>query len=263
MLTDNDISFIFHIKIDNDLRLKNLSAICKFYQKYFPNSEFIGIEEGESNSDISHFFTKYKKYPAECLVRKTLCYNRGAEIASRKILVFMDIDIIVNPKFLLDNIQSSIENNSLECMIGYNGTAIYLNKEGEKDFLMTGNIVDLYSKVGDIKNTNDRNEYGIVGNTQAVGGCLVMTRESFTTINGFNPFFKGWGYEDNEIISRAHRLGLNVTKSNIKGDILFHLPHSDLTEDKSAHQHYSQNHSIIKLVESLNKEQLKIYIKQW
>jgi predicted glycosyltransferase involved in capsule biosynthesis len=263
MVTDRDISFIAHVKIDNELRRKNLIAISKFYQTHFPNSEFIGIEEGDGNSDTNNYFTSYSRVRNDGLVRKTLCYNEGAILASRKILVFIDIDIVVNPEYLLDNIQSSYESNTLDCMIGYNGTAIYLNESGEKDFLITNNIDDLYSKIEGLHNTNDSNAYGLVGNTQAVGGCLVMTRDSFNKINGFNPFFKGWGYEDNEIISRAHKLGLNVTRSNIKDDYLFHLPHSDLTENKSAHHHYNQNHAIVNLVESLNDDQIKTYIKQW
>ena len=263
MITDRDISFIAHIKIDNELRKKNLIAISKFYQTHFPNSEFLGVEEGDENSDISQYFTDYSHICNDGLVRKTLCYNEGAKLASHKILVFIDIDIIVNPEYLLDNIQSSYESNTLDCMIGYNGTAIYLNHKGEVDFLATGDINDLYSKIEDLHNTNDRNIYGQVGNTQAVGGCLVMTKDSFNKINGFNPFFQGWGYEDNEIISRAHKLGLNVTRSNIENDYLFHLPHSDLTEDKSAHYHYAKNHAIVSLVESLDDEQIKTYIKQW
>jgi len=263
MITDRDISFIAHIKIDNDLRKKNLIAISKFYQTHFPNSEFIGVDEGDNSLDVSEYFTNYKNIHNDGLVIKTICYNEGAKIATNKILVFIDIDIIVNPKYLLDNIRSSYESATLDCMIGYNGTAIYLNETGERDFLISNNIDDLYSKIENLHNTNDKNNYGLVGNTQAVGGCLVMTRDSFNKINGFNPFFKGWGYEDNEIISRAHKLGLNVTRSNIKDDYLFHLPHSDLTENKSAHHHYDQNHAIVNLVESLNDEQIKTYIKQW
>jgi hypothetical protein len=263
MTTDKDISFIAHVKIDNELRKKNLIAISKFYQTHFPNSEFIGVGEGDENSDTSKYFTKYSHISNNGLVRKTLCYNEGARIATNKILVFIDIDIVVNPEYLLDNIKSSYESNTLDCMIGYNGTAIYLNHEGEKNFLATGDINDLYSKIEGLHYTNDRNIYGVVGNTRAVGGCLVMTKDSFKAINGFNPFFKGWGYEDNEIISRAHKLSLNVTLSNVKTDYLFHLPHSDLTEDKSAHPHYSKNHAIVSLVESLNDEQIKTYIKQW
>jgi predicted glycosyltransferase involved in capsule biosynthesis len=179
-------------------------------------------------------------------------------------MVFLDVDIIVNCEYLLETINDAANNNMLECLIGYNRTAIYLNELGEKEFLKSLDISDLNSKIEEMQlRTGNHNKYGMVGNTQAVGGCLVMTKDSFKRINGFNPFFAGWGYEDNEVISRAGILGVPVSKSGINNHFLYHLPHNDITQDKGNHPHYKQNEAIAQFVESLNKEQLQRYIKQW
>ena len=265
MNIQDKIAFISHIKIDNSLREKNIRSIIKFYKSNFKGSEFIGVEESSSRVQPDWYkdWDQYIIISSEDYTRKTYCYNLGARQTKKDILVFLDVDIIVNPIFLLENINNLYNSGELECLIGYNGAAIYLNSNGESDFLKSNNIEDLYSKIKGLKNTNDSNEYGILGNTQAVGGCLILTRKTFNYINGFNPFFKGWGYEDNEIISRAHRLGVNVLRSNIPNDYLFHLPHSNLSENKSHHNFYKNNEAIVQFVESLDKEQLKRYIKQW
>lgn len=260
-----NISFISYIKIDNILREKNIKAITSFYKKNFPTSEFIGIEEGNS---IGPWVGEWDKYyiipPEENYSRKTYCYNLGASKSTRDIFIFLDIDVIVNPTYIIDCFNFLLESeDNLQCMVGYNGTAIYLNQLGEKDFLKSNNIDDLYSKVGNLKSTGDHNEYGIVGNTHAVGGFLIMTRAAFNLIKGFNPLFKGWGYEDNEIVTRAHKLGVNVTKSNIPDNYLFHLPHHDINDNKSLHPHYRQNEAIAKFVDTADKQSLKKYIEQW
>jgi predicted glycosyltransferase involved in capsule biosynthesis len=265
MTIQSKISFISYIKVDNELREKNIRAIIKFYKSNFKGCEFIGVEESSDLSvrDWSDEWDQYFIIKSADYTRKTYCYNLGARKTDRDILIFLDVDIIVNPIFLLENISRLYKTGELECMVGYNGAAIYLNEKGEADFIKSNNISDLYSKCENLKNTNDANEYGIVGNTRAVGGCLIITKKTFNEINGFNPFFRGWGYEDNEIVSRAHRLGVNVLKSNIPKDYLFHLPHSMSTDNKSRHEFYKNNEAIAQFVETLNREQLKQYIKQW
>lgn len=269
MITDKDITFICHVRIDNDKRIKNLRTIYKYYTQNMPNSKFVFVQDYEVGEVVANCITFNDNTtlivdPTDGLVEKCKSYNTGAQLADTDILVFLDIDIIVDCNLLLECINAAKESNMLECLIGYNGVALYMTEAGEKKFLNTLNIEDLRSLTVNLdKVTNNANEFALVGNTRAVGGCLVMTKESFKRINGFNPFFKGWGYEDNEIISRAHRLGLKVSKSDDTQNVLFHLPHCDANTDKSKHSHYTQNEAIVKLVESLDKQQLETYIKQW
>lgn len=267
MITDKDITFICHIRIDNEARFKNVKTIYKYYKQQLPNCQFVFIEDDAESKllDITidakdEFMLLYN-----CdLIKKCAGYNHGAKYATTDILIFLDVDIIVDCNKLLECINEARDNGSLECLIGYNGCAFYMNELGEKQFLRTLDVNDLHSKIKDMHLvTNNINEFALLGNTKAVGGCLIMTKASFNAINGFNPFFIGWGYEDNEVISRAHRLGLNVAKSNIADHFLYHLPHCDVSVNKAQHDHYRQNEAIVQFVESLNKEQLQRYIKQW
>lgn len=266
MITAEDITFICHVRIDNEARKKNIETIFAYYKKYLPGCRFVFVEdddEGWLNLTLSGT-DEYTHFINQGLVQKCVGYNIGAKIAATDILVFLDVDIIVDCNKLLECINESQMNNTLECLIGYNGCAFYMTQAGEHKFLKTLNVDDLHENVKNLHLvTSNANEYALLGNTRAVGGCLIMTKSSFERINGFNPFFKGWGYEDNEIISRAHRLGLEVTKSGIADHHLYHLPHCDTSVNKAHHEHYKQNEAIVQFVESLNKEQLQRYIKQW
>lgn len=267
MITDKDLTFICHVRIDNDARLKNLKTIYKYYKQQLPNCRFVFIEDDVDQKLIDFQVDASDHYEfvhSMDLVKKCAGYNYGAKFATTDVLIFLDIDIIIDCNKLMDCINEARANDSLECLIGYNGCAFYMNEQGEKQFLRTLDVNDLHSKIKDMHLvTSNLNEFALLGNTKAVGGCLIMTRDSFEAINGFNPMFIGWGYEDNEIISRAHRLGLNVTKSNIVDHFLYHLPHCDVSINKAKHSHYKQNEAIVQFVESLNKEQLQQYIKQW
>jgi predicted glycosyltransferase involved in capsule biosynthesis len=268
MIEDKDITFICHLRIDNESRIKNVKTIYKYYKKYLPNCRFVFVEDDAETKLLDFTFIdsrdEYTLVYNNDLVKKCAGYNHGAKYSDTDILIFLDVDIIVDCNKLLECINDARDNDSLECLIGYNGCAFYMTQQGEKQFLNTLNVEDLYSRIKNLHLvTNNANEFALLGNTKAVGGCLIMTKKSFNQINGFNPFFIGWGYEDNEIICRAHRLGLNVTKSNIVDHFLYHLPHSDPTKDKSHHNHYAQNKSIYELINSLEKHHILNYIKQW
>lgn len=266
MISAADITFICHVRLDNKAREKNVETIYAYYKKHLPSCSFIFVEDcAEGQLDLQlEGIDQYEKFLNADLVKKCECYNIGAKLAKTNIMIFLDVDIIIDCNKLLECINEAVSNNSLECLIGYNGCAFYMTQAGESKFLKTLNAEDLYANIKNLHlTTGNANEFALLGNTKAVGGCLVMTKHSFERINGFNPFFKGWGYEDNEIISRAHILGLNVTKSGIVNHHLYHLPHCDVNVNKSHHKHYKHNECIVQFVESLSKQQLEKYIKQW
>jgi len=267
MITSKDITFICHIRIDNEARLKNVKTIYKYYKKHLPGCKFVFVEDDAQSNLLDITLDAGDEHVLiinQDTIKKCTGYNHGAGHTNTDILIFLDVDVIIDCSKLLECINEAQCNGSPECLIGYNGCAFYMTQQGENQFLNTLDVEDLHSKIKDLHLiTNNANEFALLGNTKAVGGCLIMTKKSFNQINGFNPFFIGWGYEDNEIISRAHRLGLNVTKSNIANHFLYHLPHCDTSVNKAQHNHYKQNEAIVQFVESLNKEQLQRYIKQW
>lgn len=241
------ISFIIPYTPDTSERVKNKNIVLKYYQEIFPDAEFI-IEE---TNEITAF-------------NKCKAYNTGALKASHNTLVFIDIDIIVSENSLRKSIEMS--QNSENIVIGYNGVAIYLTYDAKK--ILTDNITyDRISKLLTIDSYNFdklfKTELFEVGNLKAVGGCLVMNKQCFEDIKGFNPNFVGWGYEDNEIIIRAHKLGKNIFYVNTNHPYLYHLPHHDIEVDKSLHVYYNNNREEYNRICSMSHEYIKQYINTW
>jgi len=269
-----NISLIIPIKIDNAARLKNLKAISHYYYKHLPNAEFIFIEEKGNTSqyNISDYIPNDSLFDHTIITNnvednepifKTANYNYGAKIAKYNILVFLDVDIIVNTTTLLSEIEDLINKNELGVHIGYNGTSLYMTTQGEKEFLQSLDIRDLRNKWKNKLTAGVSTENFACMNINSVGGCLVMSKESFQNINGFNPNYRGWGYEDNEVVERAHNLKQNVTRSNNQENVLYHLPHNLENKNPSAHVYYNSNNSESTKVNNMTYDQLKEYIKTW
>jgi len=92
----------------------------------------------------------------------------------------------------------------------------------------------------------------------------MTTREKFKAFKGFNPNFQGWGFEDNELPARVHKLGFDVVKLASKKQVLWHLPHDgEGASNKEHNPHYRNNNKICSYVEQCTKEELKEYITQW
>jgi len=273
------LSFIIYFKIDDPLRLKNLEHVGSFYANAFPEAEFIFAYEICSDQQQSgvRFIrdylppsTKvkivYMGERADMLCQKSRGYNLGAKEATGDVLIFLDIDVIVDPAYFLPEIEELYNHRDLGVHVGYNGVALYMTHTGARNFLRSGSIqlLNLFlDKYPEYNRTGYSNDFFLCGNTKAIGGFLAMTKQTFEDINGFNPNFIGWGFEDNEIICRAHRLGNVVTKSNTTGNVLYHLPHDDGTRDKSIHPHYEQNKEEFIKIQTMPIAQLKQHIKTW
>lgn len=240
-----NISLILAYKEDNAERAKNLELFKDYYSRMLPYSELI-IEE--TNSDVFN---------------KCELYNRGAAKARYNTLCFIDSDIFVS--------ESSIElafkhaqNDSV--VIGYSGDAVYMSYKF-KDTIEKGFTYSDLVKVVQPYNTlrvGIRTDMYWVGHTNSPGGCLMMTKECFKDIGGFNPNFKNWGYEDDEILCRSHLLKKNVIRlQKSQSNILIHLPHVQDGEDRSQHEYYESNHQICKDVKGKTYDELKEYIATW
>lgn len=259
------ISFIVHYRQDTIERKKNYQLVYKFYKEQFPGCQFVFVEEAKEPTlqDLQEG-DSYVLLKNDGPHRKCLGYNLGFQCVKFDNLCFLDIDIVVDPKHITTAVETV--NRTPGICVAYNGTALYLNYKGKAQ-LADGITMEkmqalLPAHWHSLVPLTNYPFFQLAG-VHSVGGCVVTTRQAFRKYNGFNPFFVGWGYEDNEIVTRVHRLGYMVNKINTPDAYLFHLPHEIVAKDKSQHNHYSNNHQIVTKVESMNKEQLEEYIKTW
>lgn len=268
-MIDNEITFIVHLRKDCEERKKNVDIAIPYYTTLVPNSKFIIVEDDavknfEYLGDIKNI--QYIHSTNTGVYNKCKSYNIGLQHATTDIVCFLDIDCIVSDINLSKSIEIAYKNDSIN--IAYNGVAIYLDYTAKSQIdTKTGiQIYDYFESLVDRANLYNefKTEYYTVGNVKAVGGCLMGKRKVFNQINGFNPNFIGWGFEDNEIISRARILNIPLNYINTPKSFLFHLPHEkDQKNDKSAHDFYQHNYTEISKVTAMSKEALEQYIKTW
>jgi predicted glycosyltransferase involved in capsule biosynthesis len=260
------ISFIIHLRKDSEERIKNINTVLPYFESIAPGCEFVIVEDDSepffqylATDNILYFFNKN-----ENVYNKCKSYNLGLTKCTKDIVCFLDIDCIISKENLEKSIEMASSNDGI--YIGYNGTCVYF------DYPVKNSITDnvnLYDFLDSFVNKNNvrtmvKTENYTITNTKAVGGCLIGKKEVFTRVNGFNPNFIGWGYEDNEIISRARILKVPVYYVNTFKPLLFHLPHEvNQLRDKSAHSFYDHNHREVSKVEAMCMEELEQYIKTW
>jgi len=239
------ISIIIPYFEDTLERDKNLNIITRYYNSIFPTAQIL-VERGTDK-----------------IFNKCLLYNSGAKKASNDVLCFVDSDTIVSKPALEESARLAGDTNNV--VVGYSGVAIYLSYHGKELIGETPGYDDILNNFKDLElgNYYSGNKYYEIGNTRAVGGCLFMNKQCFIDINGYNPNFLGWGYEDNEVVLRSHKLGKNVVWMNNPFSYLFHLPHHDVDVDKSVHTHYTDNYNEYVKMQKLSSEEIEIYKETW
>ena len=266
------VTFIAHIRKDTEERVANLSIVMSHYRKIAPNCKFIIVEDdvlknfeclsNDKDVEYYHLFN-------DGAYNKCSGYNFGLSKCKDDIVCFIDIDCIISDSNLIQSIQTVIDTNSI--CIGYNGTCIYFNYNVKNELMHIHNenveIYDWLRKFVDCDKLTllYTNEHYHVANLKAVGGSLFGKRETFMKIGGFNPNFIGWGYEDNEIIHRANKLGISICYVNTEKPYLFHLPHikEENKNKENTHAFFGNNEKEFSKILNMTKYELEEYIHKW
>lgn len=178
------------------------------------NLEFIFVE-GFSSEDFDfkdellrqgHIYLKDEK---QKVFSQGACRNLGALKASAKVLLFLDIDCFLSQKSLekileLIKIRKIDEKEDEFFLL----PCLYLSKEGS-EFL---NSVD--EALWDTLAQNDilRAEKKIVLNLASASSVLVVNKQKFLELGGFDENFLGHGYEDFDFLARLMLKTLSFEK---------------------------------------------------
>ena len=265
----NDITFIIHLRKDTEERAKNVDIVITYYKSILPTCKFIVVEDDKIQNFVylkDDERVQYIHFYNEGQHNKCKGYNIGLNSCETDIVCFLDIDCIVS-KQNIDKTINTLENTN-GLYIGYNGVAIYFNYTVKSKITnVTESLYDFLESFIDTTNirTGYTNEHYHVANTKAIGGVLLGKRQTFIDIGGFNPNFKGWGYEDNEIIIRAKKLGITPFFISTPKPYLLHLPHiSEENKNKEdTHASYKLNEQEFLNINALPKSELEEYIKTW
>ncbi|ORC49132.1 glycosyl transferase family 2 [Burkholderia sp. A27] len=153
---------------------------------------------------------------------KTKAQNLGAHFSRGDTLFFCDCDIIVEPDVIASLVRQ------LEATAGMFATLKGV-RETEQNSRQANNVVRFGYRL-DVKIRNGRqlsivdNEEDAQDGTRQAPGLLIVRRRDFLSVNGYNGRLHGWGWEDQDMISRL-TLGAGLERL-IDGHAL-HISHDD------------------------------------
>jgi|SRR5471032_148367 len=153
---------------------------------------------------------------------KAAAQNIGAAHARHPVLFFCDCDIIPEPEQVADLARRlHAGGDQFATLAGVRESEI--NSRGARHVVSFGYELRIRTADGRQLRIVDNEEDGQDGTRQAPG-LLLVRREDFLAIEGYNSDLHGWGWEDQDMISRL-TLGRGLERIN-EGYAL-HLSHDD------------------------------------
>lgn len=227
----NQVSVLIPYKRDYGIRDDLFKWVITFYENVMPEVEMC-ICESQSEP-----------------FNRSQAINNAAKEATRNVFVIADADVIYNPKMVVQAIQllekhAWIIPFSKFLDVSKSSTEKLLMSSPQWPLLMEMDYEDRY------KNKNYK----------SISSLVVVTRDNFNMVGGFDERFEGWGREDN-----AFRDAMNTIcgpYKRIKNQFLYHLWHPrtksqgnpNFKKNHRLYKQYSKRRGMVKEMKELIKE---------
>lgn len=201
---------------------KCIGSLLRFNKKY--NYEIIVVDNQSSDGSYEEIVKKYKDKIKIIRNSKNGCAsgrNLGVSISEKKYIMFLDSDQWVLNEFWLDNYFEILQKNSKIGAIGW--TAGWFNKKGFAE-----QIVDNFPYRYMPPNGLYRFDIGYLGT-----GGMILTRELFNNIGGFDINYDPTCYEDTDISLKIRNASKEIVYCPYLG--IKHLPHQTTKSGTSSH----------------------------
>jgi hypothetical protein len=147
-----------------------------------------------------------------------LC-NLGAKMCTGSVICFHDADMIANPTYLPLCINSVRHGTTTDALCPFL-RVINISGDIRADFIETSDYAPLEKYLeGELSDGVDL----LYDNTP--GAIVIFRRAEYLRVGGYDPRFIGWGGEDDELLTRAQRLGVRWYSVPDDKAALFHLHH--------------------------------------
>jgi hypothetical protein len=193
--------------VDGDVTVVNFSG----------SREFLGAQLGERAPEVNVLEVDGQEY-----FNKSCAQNLGAAYTKGSLLFFCDNDVLFDPstiKYLAEHLTAHPGTFGTFAGVRESQT----NSRGGKHIVCFG--YELTIKTADNRQLRivDHEEDANDGSRQAPG-LLMVRRSDFLSVNGYNSRFRGWGWEDQDMISR---LTLGAGLERVSYGHATHLSHDD------------------------------------
>lgn len=240
-----DTSFIIHFRRDSEDRLFNLRCVLKYFHTFIDYGElFIINDDKEQDPELENISNQYPNvtlafYKNDGVYKRTLCFNKIAAISTKKILCFYDTDTLVKPEYL-ELSQNGILGGSVDHVYPYNGIFVDVKKKS-RETLANFDFQKLEILLESRHLGYDNDDVNVIHNA-SVGGIIMISKDAFNKIGGYDSNFIGWGCEDVEIERRSN-LQNRVSRIGVDDAICWHLQHDNTI--RTEHDHYQNNVNIL------------------
>lgn len=155
----------------NEWRLRSFDWILSRYQQLYRGAEIILADDGGPE------------------FRRSTFINYGVEHANREFVLIADADTISYPHFVGEGIRR-IEAGA-PWVIPYGDADYYNSDQASAEAILALDPVTL------IRPEDITWEHKL----KSWSGQVLIRREDFKSVGGFDPRFRGWGYEDNAFVT--------------------------------------------------------------
>jgi hypothetical protein len=153
---------------------------------------------------------------------KSAAQNIGAAHGDQPLLFFCDCDIVLEPGLLAGLAEELLERpGTFATLAGVRESRV--NARGGRHVVNFGYELRIRTADGRQLRIVDNEEDADDGTRQAPG-LLMVRREDFERVNGYNARLHGWGWEDQDMIAR---LTLGAGLERITHGTAIHLSHDD------------------------------------
>lgn len=241
-----DTTFVIPFQADSRERVDNLLTVIGYLRKHF-DTNMIVIEQSDSQSlgnpgekvDLEY---RWIESPDNSFHR-TAMLNLGYRMAKTPYVVNYDTDVLLPVQSYLD--ARELLKSDPTCVFAFPFDGRFYNLIGETR--------------ADVMKTLDVENLGISQghwvHSHSLGGAFFANREIYESIGFENPNFVGWGYEDDERVARAQKLGYSIKRAPY---ILWHLDHP-----RKGQFYESSQPFVLDYIRRLSPDQLRAHIKTW
>ena len=234
-----DTTFTIPVMLENRERLKHLITTVLKINEFFLTNIIIGELSTEPTLELKKFcqynncgYVHFKN--TNSYFHRTKLLNDLARITTTPFIVNYDADVAMETNAVIETMEL-LRNDTYDIVIPYSGMVV--------------NVID--------------KKQSIITSKKASGGAVFWNKISFFRCGMENENFVDWGFEDNERLSRAKKLGLAIRK--LPQYKLFHLDHvREERHNNDEIQAFIKNNKVeLNKIVDMSREELITYVKTW
>lgn len=244
-----DVTFTIPVRYDTDDRVENVTLIVDYINHHFDTNIIVLEEDKEQKFSFLKDKVDYRFVKCDDPnLHRTKCLNDMAKMANTPIISNYDTDVLFKVQNYI-GAANLIREGKAEMVFPYEGPFMECARTPYFARIRESLSVDGIEK-----------EELHCNHPNSVGGCIFWNKSTFMRIGMENQNFKSWGWEDNERIARATKLGVSMKRTS---GILYHMSHKRLADSMPNNAHYNNNQREFNKVNAMNKQQLENYVKTW